>query len=195
MKKLSLILISFACAFSIFVAVASASTDAILKDCNDDGVLNGNYSKADLQTALQNIPADLDQYSSCGGLINAALLKKVTKPSGRKGGGGKGGNASAKTASVDELTTPAQRKKIRKSVEKAAALSPDAPIAAAEGVGGIKKASGQTLASDSAPSVPTALIIAVIGLLLMFGVDLAGRLGKIPRVTKILPKSGRRGDS
>jgi hypothetical protein len=195
MKKLSLTVVGLACAFAMFASVASASTDAILKDCNDDGALSGNYSKSDLQGALANIPADLKQYSSCESIINAALLKKITKPSGGGGSGGKGGSSSAKTASVDELTTPAQRRKIRKSVEQATSLSPGAPIAAAEGVGGIKKASGQTLASDSAPGVPTALIVAVLGLLLMFGVDLAGRLGKIPRVTKFLPKTGRRGDS
>jgi hypothetical protein len=107
-----------------------------------------------------------------------------------KNDGKKGGHNSS--ASAAAATTPAERKKILAKVEKDSKLSDDGSLAGADG-GTISKAGGQTLASSSAPGVPTALIIAVVGLMLLFGADLAGRLGKMPRVTKILPKTGRRG--
>lgn len=170
--------------------VAGASVDAILKDCNDDGALNGDYSSSDLKNALGNIPSDLQQYSNCESLISQALLKKVTDS---KSPSLKGGKAKGKAASVNALTTPAQRAKIRKQVEKLATIQPDSPIVAA-GNPAIQKAAGNTLTSSKSPSVPTALVIAVFGLLMLFGIDLAGRMGKIPRVQKLLPKLGRRGD-
>lgn len=170
--------------------VAGASVDAILKDCNDDGALSGGYSPSDLKNALGNIPADLQQYSNCESLIQQALLKKVTDS---KSPSLKGGNARGKAASVNALTTPAQRARIRKQVEKLATIQPNDPIVAA-GNPAIQQAAGNTLTSSKSPAVPTALVIAVFGLLMLFGIDLAGRMGKIPRVQKLLPKLGRRGD-
>lgn len=170
--------------------VAGASVDAILKDCNDDGALSGNYSPGDLKNALGNIPSDLQQYSNCESVIRQALLKEVTDT---KSPSLKGGKAKGKTSSVNALTTPAQRAKIRKQVEKLATIQPDDSIVAA-GNPAIQKAAGNTLTSSKSPSVPIALVIAVFGLLMLFGIDLAGRMGKIPRVQKLLPKFGRRGD-
>lgn len=169
---------------------AWASTDAILKDCNDDGALSGNYSPSQLKEALGNIPSDLQQYSSCESVIRQALLKKVTKNSSPSL---KGGNAKGKAASINALTTPRQRAKIRKEVEKLATLAPSDSIVAA-GNPAIQRAAGNTLSSSRSPGVPIALVIAAFGLLLLFSIDLAGRLGKIPRVQSLLPqKFGRRG--
>lgn len=169
---------------------AWASTDSILSDCNDDGVLSGNYSAGDLKNALGNIPSDLQQYSNCESVIRQALLKKVTKnPSPSL----KGGKAKGKSASVNALTTPKQRAKIRAQVEDLATSSPSDPLVSAANPA-IQQAAGNTLTSTKSPSVPIALVIAAMGLLLLFAIDLAGRLGKIPRVRSLLPqKLGRRG--
>lgn len=169
---------------------AWASTDAILSDCNDDGALSGNYSAGDLKNALGNIPSDLQQYSNCESVIRQALLKKVTKnPSPSL----KGGKAKGQSASVNALTTPKQRAKIRAQVEDLANLSPSDPLVSAANPA-IQQAAGNTLTSSKSPSVPIALIIAVIGLLMLFAIDVAGRLGKMPRVRSLLPqKIGRRG--
>ena len=124
-------------------------------------------------------------------MIRQALLKKVTKnPSPSL----KGGKAKGKTASVNALTTPKQRAKIRSQVEDLATVSPSDPIVSAANPA-IQQAAGNTLASSKSPSVPIALLIAVIGLLALFAIDLAGRLGKMPRVSTLLSeKFGRRGD-
>ena len=180
------------------VAVAEASAyDDVYKDCADNQVLNGTYTKAHLRGALQNVPTDADEYYGCSALINAALLNKVTNKKGgsTKFSGPKGGKAALQTASVNDLTTKKQRNKIRAKVAQESAIGKAvAPITAATSPD-IRKAAGQTLASSAAPSAPTSLIIAVLVLVLLIGIDLAGRLGKIPRVHKLLPKPGRRDDS
>jgi hypothetical protein len=184
-KKTLFLLAAALCAMSICSAVAIAgSSDAIIQDCNQDGSLDGKYSKSALQNALKNIPKDVSQYSDCESLISQALLTALNdKHHGR--GGGHSGSAAA-------TTTPAQRKKYEAKVAKDSRLSSAGPIASTDGAK-ISRAGGQTLASSTAPGIPTALIVAVVGLLLLFGADLAGRLGKMPRVHKILPKTGRRG--
>jgi hypothetical protein len=178
-----------------FAAVAEASQyDDVYKDCTDNQVLNGSYSKAHLRGALQNVPSDADEYYGCSALINAALIDKVTKKKGTsdKFSGPKGGKAALKAASVNDLTTKKQRKKIAAKVAKETAVDKAVSPITAVTSPDIKKAAGQTLASSAAPSTPTSLIIAVVVLVLLILADLAGRLGKIPRVSKLLPKSGRR---
>ncbi len=177
-------------AFSALASPAGASVDSILRDCNDDGALSGKYSPSQLKDALDNIPSDLKQYSNCESVIRQALLKKVTKNTSPKL---KGGNAKGKSASINALTTPKQRRDIREQVDDDSTLEPGESIVAAGGPA-IKTAPGNTLKSSKSPDVPLALLIAGLGLLLLFGIDLAGRLGKMPRVQNLLPKTGRRGD-
>lgn len=188
-RKAFLFLSVTVCLVLVPTAAAQASTETILRDCSDNESLDGDYSKSDLQRALGSVPTDLQEYYNCEGLINQALLKKATKRDKLP----KGSGNTSKTASADDLTTAAQRKKIKEQVEKESALGAAAPVLGSATSPDIKKAAGQTLASNSAPNVPFALIVAIIGILLLVAVDLAGRLGKIPHVTK-LPKTGRRGD-
>ncbi len=173
-----------------FTASAFASSDAVYKACANGGSLDG-FSKSDLQSALGGVPTDLDEYYGCSALINAALLNKATKGSSggtSKTGGVKGGKAAIKAASVNDLTTKKQRKELRDKVEEESDLKAGDPVDTATSPD-ITEAAGKTLASSAAPSIPTALIIAVIGLLLLIAVDLAGRLGKMPRVKSLLPKN------
>ncbi|MGB1582944.1 MAG: hypothetical protein ACPHCI_04065 [Solirubrobacterales bacterium] len=188
--RFSVVLAVLMIAFSAFASPAGASVDTILRDCNDDGALSGKYSPSELKNALENIPSDLKQYSNCESVIRQALLKKVTKNTSPKL---KGGNAKGKSASINALTTPKQRRDIRDQVDDDSTLEPGESIVAA-GNPAIKTAAGNTLKSSKSPGVPMALLIAGLGLLLLFGIDLAGRLGKMPRVQNLLPKTGRRGD-
>lgn len=188
--RFSVVFATLAIAFSAFASSAAASVDSILRDCNDDGALNGKYSPSQLKKALDNIPSDLKQYSNCESVIRQALLKKVTKNTSPSL---KGGKTKGKAASINALTTPKQRRDIREKVEDDSTLDPGESIVAA-GNPAIKTAAGNTLDSSRSPGVPLALLIAGFGLLLLFGIDLAGRFGKMPRVQSFLPKIGRRGD-
>jgi hypothetical protein len=69
-------------------SVAHSSPAAVIRDCADDGRLDGNYSNSDLRRAARNLPADLDEYSDCRSVIAGA----VTAPGG--GGGGPRARAS-----------------------------------------------------------------------------------------------------
>lgn len=188
------LLTAFAVVSALLIGAAHASANAVLQDCNDNYQIDGNYSKQQLLDALSEIKSDAAEYSTCPDAIQAALAKKVTKNGNKSGSSAKGGQ-SLKTASSEDLTTEAQREKIREQVEE------EATAATGKGSGSnpldviadpaIKTAAGNTLASDDAPGIPWLLIIASLGLLLFLGVELAGRLGKMPRVTKHLPKIGR----
>jgi hypothetical protein len=54
-------------------AAAQASGAAVIRDCAQDGVLNKHYSHKDLQSALNNMPSDIDEYTDCRSVIQAAL--------------------------------------------------------------------------------------------------------------------------
>jgi hypothetical protein len=149
------------------------------------------------QSALNGVPADVDEYSGCSAQINKALIDKQTKsiPGGGNSKSVKGTKAKLKLASTNQLTTPAERKRIRAQVADATNVDKNSKPLSENSNPAISTAAGNTLASSAAPGTPTALIIGVIGLLILLGADLAGRLGKMPRVRNILPWSGRRDDS
>ncbi|MGK2878489.1 MAG: hypothetical protein ACSLFF_07940 [Solirubrobacterales bacterium] len=179
---------------SIGAGSASASVSDIYTACGQGGSLSG-YSKAELQAALGGVPADLDEYYGCTAQIDAALVNLATKdiPGGGKSGV-KGTKQKLKSASVNDLTTPAERKKLQAQVARETQLDTSEPLTENSDPA-ISEAAGQTLASAASPGTPTALIIGVLGLLVLFGADLAGRLGKMPRVKKLLPRSGQRDDA
>src|SRR3954447_16618370 len=69
-------------------AAAYASGSAVIRDCTDDGRLQGHYSQRDLRDALNSIPSDVDEYTDCRDIIRRAAF------SAGAGGGGGGGNSS-----------------------------------------------------------------------------------------------------
>jgi len=73
-------------------ASAGTRTD-ILRDCENDGRLDGNYTASEIRDARNNIPADIDQYSDCRDVLARALGGSGDKAVGGGGGGGGGGDA------------------------------------------------------------------------------------------------------
>jgi hypothetical protein len=71
----------------------AASSDQIWKDCQDDGVLQGHYTTAELRKADSNMPSDVSEYSDCHDVLSRAIAAKTS--SGSKGGGGGGGGGSS----------------------------------------------------------------------------------------------------
>lgn len=88
---------------------AAASPDAVVRDCAEDGTLDGSYSEADKRAALGRIPADLDEYSDCRAII---------------AGGSGGGNVKASASSVGgpAAGTPAAKKAAARRVAKIRAV-------------------------------------------------------------------------
>src|SRR5215208_850622 len=93
----SMLRLALACLVLGFLAVVSAanaaSTTRILRDCADDGVLQGDYTPAELRKARQNIPTDTDEYTDCRDVLARAAAAGVSSRGGSGGSGGTGGAA------------------------------------------------------------------------------------------------------
>jgi hypothetical protein len=96
--------------FAVVPAANAASTTQILRDCADDGVLQGDYTPAELRKARQNIPTDTDQYTDCRDVIARAASARAAggsgdggsgSGSGGPGGGGGGGGGQPLTPTDD----------------------------------------------------------------------------------------------
>ncbi len=80
------LLVPFAIALFLLPAGhAFAGGSAVIRDCTDDGRLEGHYTQRDLREALNSIPSDVDEYTNCRDVIRRAAF-------GGAGGGGKGGS-------------------------------------------------------------------------------------------------------
>jgi hypothetical protein len=196
---------------------ASAATPfKVIKDCNQDGVLNGKYSNRDLRDALDNLPTDIDEYSDCRDVINAAITSGSNRegdgrPAGGGGGapGGGGGRGGAGGGDPAVLTPEEQAARQRDQQDLAVITSPegrdDRPTI---DVGGetVKPGSNGLFdlatASNSMP-LPLLLVLIALGLLALGG-GLAALRGRIPALARLpllskvptsrvsLPRFGRR---
>jgi hypothetical protein len=59
---------------AVMAAPALASPTSVIRDCSEDGVLNGKYSQSELDGALEQLPSDLDEYTDCRAVIRRAQL-------------------------------------------------------------------------------------------------------------------------
>ena len=62
----------------------AASREEIIRDCADDGHLQGEYTAQELRDARKNLPSDVAEYTDCTDVLRRAEL-------GAEGGGGPGG--------------------------------------------------------------------------------------------------------
>lgn len=86
-----------AAAFVLMAAgpAVGASSDPVIADClAHPGGLTGHYTVAQLKTALQVMPAETKEYTSCPDVINRALLAEV----GTKGTGTAGSSSSSSSS-------------------------------------------------------------------------------------------------
>lgn len=82
-------------------ALAHASAAEVIRDCAEDGVIDGDYSNAELREAGRRLPADLDEYSDCRAAIRSKIRNGPSAGAaggpgldGGTGGGGTGGSGS-----------------------------------------------------------------------------------------------------
>src|SRR4051794_20664276 len=71
-------------------SAGAADYHAAIRDCNDDGVLQGHYSLHPLRQAKAHLPASLREYSDC-----ADVLARAIAAAGRPGSGGSAGGGTA----------------------------------------------------------------------------------------------------
>ena len=89
-------------------APAMASGDDVVRDCADNGYVDGEYTDAEKRAALKRIPADLDAYSDCRSQIKSSFGPGagVSSPGGFPdedgGGGGSGGSGGGSGSGSDD---------------------------------------------------------------------------------------------
>ena len=109
---ISMLRLALAClVLGLIVAVPAAnaaSTTQILRDCADDGVLQGDYTPAELRKARQNIPTDTDEYTDCRDVLARAAAAGVSPAAARGSGGGTGGSGGVgrRTSPLESPNTP-----------------------------------------------------------------------------------------
>jgi hypothetical protein len=100
---LRLVLAACSAAALLVAPPAHAATPTqILRDCEDDSVLQGDYSTEDLRRALRSIPTDLDQYTDCRDVLARASASEVAGGGGGGGGTGAGGAGGSTRLPVPE---------------------------------------------------------------------------------------------
>ena len=55
-----------------FELAAIAMSDDVVRDCYEDGKLNGRYTREELREAEEDMPSDVDEYSDCRSVIVSA---------------------------------------------------------------------------------------------------------------------------
>ena len=96
--RLPLIFAALLVALLALPAFAQASGQDVIRDCYDDGHIDGNYSQQDYQDAQDNMPSDVDQYSDCRDVIaqgQAGGGKKHSSSTGNSGSGGSSGGSGS----------------------------------------------------------------------------------------------------
>lgn len=116
---------------AVFAPVASADYHDAIRDCNDDGVLQGHYSVRTLEQARNHLPSSLREYSDCADVLAAAIARSAK-------GGGAGGDPSPQFGDP-RLTTGS------------GAIAPDQPT-----LDKLKQQSRQSTNDHAAPPVKVA---------------------------------------
>jgi len=90
-----------------FPALAQASPDDVLRDCNADESIDEEHSDADKRAALKKMPGEMKEYTDCEAVIAASIgdRKKKANSSGNGGSGfGEGDGAGASGGGIDPDT-------------------------------------------------------------------------------------------
>lgn len=175
--------------FAVLPATAhAASAFDVLRDCADDGQIQGTYNRATLIEARGSQPGDLAAYGECTAAINAKIASM------KKGGGGDGPGGTGKSADLngDGKVTPAERRAAKKRAKQekrelaslGGGLTPDDP-------GGLGGGGG----SDDGTSLPLILALIALALAALAGGAwyAARRNPAFANTLRRVPLPGRRG--
>lgn len=92
MRIVRTLIVALALAALALPATALASGDDVIRDCADDGVIDGDYSDRELRQAEGDLPSDIDEYTDCREAIRGELGSD--RDSGGSGGTPGGGRTS-----------------------------------------------------------------------------------------------------
>ncbi len=177
MRRLLTTSVLVLCLVAPAAASADSATNKLLRDaCNDEHV-DGHYTQAQYKKALDELPADSDEYTACRDVIERARLAALSAGkhnttsnggggtstgggggstgSSSGGGGSSGSTGSATTADPLAKATPKQRKALAKAGQSAQAVDIGGKLVK-PGALGLGTLSGQ------GHDVPTPLIALIV---------------------------------
>lgn len=191
-RHIALQLAAIVCALAV-AAPALADSEDVIRDCYDDGKLDGSYSQEELDEAEDDLPSDVDEYSDCRSVIASARARGGkgkrggtggVPGGGFRGGGTAGGDPALSTDSgaiagsredLDELNTITGNRDTDE---------PNVPIGSGQP---IQPAAGATSVGESANDMPTPLLAALIAMAAL------GTLGALTTFWRRRPQLLRRG--
>jgi hypothetical protein len=143
---------------------AFADGNDVIRDCNEDGDLDRNYSDAELREADENLPADIDEYTDCRDVIRTALTGRGSGGNDAGGGAGFGGGPPGWSGSAEQFATPQDRAALEEATrdrgrgarERAAVTIDGAPVV--PGGDGTFRA-----ARTAANQLPLSVLLVLIG--------------------------------
>jgi hypothetical protein len=129
----------------------------VIRDCTDNGRIDGRYSQSEYRDALAHMPSDVDEYTDCRDVIRRAQLAAA-------GGGrdkGSGGSSkptpppAAPVAGTDPLVnaTPTEKKDVEQASHSSAAVK--------IGHSALRPGALGTRTSSAVSDIPTPLLIAL----------------------------------
>ena len=196
-NRFALILAALLMALLSLPAFAQASGEDVIRDCNEDGVIDGNYSQGELRDAEENLPSDIDQYGDCRDLINQAQADGTRKGGGGAGGAGgdtagsrRGGSAKPRTGDPALETKSgayAANKEDKSAYEKALA---DASRGGALPNGLAIPAAGDFQPANGGLPLPLLLALIAVGLLIAATSVLVARK-RLPALTRVTSRFRR----
>jgi hypothetical protein len=113
-------------------AALAGTRGDIIRDCGDDGKLDGSYTPSEIRDARNNLPADQDQYTDCRDVLTRALGGTGDKQvGGGTGGGGPLGGGGASDGPAEPLTPAGPDEQA--ALEKAGTAGGDTPVQVGSG--------------------------------------------------------------
>jgi hypothetical protein len=98
MRRLLTTLVTILCLAAPAAAHADSGVNKLLIDACRDEHVDGHYTQAQYKKALDELPADADEYSACREVIERARLAALGSGEKSGGGGGSSGNDTSGAA-------------------------------------------------------------------------------------------------
>ena len=191
-RHIVLLLAAIVCALAV-AAPALADSDDVIRDCYDDGKLDGSYTQEELDDAEDDLPSDVDEYSDCRQVIASAKARGGrgkrggtggVPGAGFRGGGTAGGDPSLSTDSGAIAGSREDLNELNDLTGTRADEEPKVPVGSGQP---IQPAAGATSVGESANDMPTPLLAALIATAAL------GALGALFAAWRRRPQALRRG--
>jgi hypothetical protein len=151
-------------------ATAHANYNDAIRDCADDSILQGSYTKHELRQAIKHLPTDLREYSDCSDVLARALASLAGKgKNGRSTGSQAPGtnDPALRTPSGAVASNPQQIDALKQQTSHAGNNAPPELTVAGKpvtpGTGGLVNTATRTAPNH----VPVPLLLALIALALI----------------------------